>query len=33
MNKREIIKTLLGKKIPERVGINEKFWPNLIENA
>jgi len=33
MTKREIIKTLLAKQIPERVGLNEHFWPHLIENA
>ena len=33
MTKREIIKTLLSKQIPERVGLNEHFWPHLIENS
>jgi len=31
--KREVIKTLLAKKLPERVGLNEHFWPHIIENA
>jgi len=30
MTKREIIKTLLNKEIPERVGLNESFWPYII---
>jgi len=33
MTKREIIKTLLSKQIPDRVGLNEHFWPYIIENA
>ena len=33
MTQREIIKTLLAKEIPERVGLNEAFWPHIIENA
>ncbi len=33
MTKREIIKSLLAKEIPERVGLNESFWPFIIENA
>ena len=33
MTKREIIKTLLAKECPERVGLNESFWPHIIENA
>jgi uroporphyrinogen decarboxylase len=33
MTKREIIKTLLAKEIPERVGLNESFWPFICENA
>jgi len=33
MTKREIIKALLARQIPERVGLNEHFWPYLIENA
>jgi uroporphyrinogen decarboxylase len=33
MTKREIIKTLLAKEIPERVGLNEAFWPHIVENA
>lgn len=33
MNKREIIKTLLAKQIPERIGLNESFWPHIIENS
>jgi uroporphyrinogen decarboxylase len=30
---REIIRTLLAKQIPERVGLNESFWPYLFENT
>ena len=33
MTKREIIKTLLAKEIPERVGFCEYFWPKIIDNA
>lgn len=33
MTKREIIKTLLAKQIPDRVGLNESFWPYIIANA
>ncbi len=33
MTKREIIKTLLAKQLPERVGLNEHFWPYICENA
>jgi len=33
MTKREIIKALLAKEIPERAGINEAFWPHIIANA
>ena len=33
MTSREIITALLRKDIPERVGVNEHFWPHLIENA
>ena len=33
MTKRDIIKALLNKEIPERVGLNESFWPHIIENA
>jgi len=33
MTKREIIKTLLAKQLPERVGLNEHFWPHIIDNA
>jgi len=33
VTKREIIRTLLAKKIPERVGLNESFWPHIGENA
>lgn len=33
MLKREVIQTLLAKEIPERVGLNEAFWPHIIENA
>ena len=33
MTSREIIKALLAKEIPERVGLNESFWPHIVENA
>lgn len=33
MTKREIIKTLLAKQLPERVGLNESFWPFIVKNA
>lgn len=33
MTKREIIKTLLAGQLPERVGLNEHFWPYICENA
>lgn len=33
VTKREIIKTLLARQIPDRVGLAEAFWPHLIENA
>ena len=33
MTGREIIKTLLRREIPERVGLNESFWPYIVENA
>lgn len=33
MTPREIIKCLLAREIPERAGLNEHFWPFLIENA
>ncbi len=33
MKKREIIKTLLNKQLPDRVGLSEKFWPFIVENA
>ena len=33
VTQREIIKTLLAKQLPERVGLNEHFWPRLIDNA
>ena len=33
MTGREIIKTLLRREIPERVGLNEGFWPCIVENA
>jgi uroporphyrinogen decarboxylase len=33
MKSREIIKTLLNKDCPDRVGLNESFWPHLYENA
>lgn len=33
MTKRETIKTLLAGGIPDRVGLNEHFWPHIIPNA
>ncbi|TFH04331.1 MAG: hypothetical protein E4H09_03775 [Spirochaetales bacterium] len=33
MTKRETIKALLGRQLPDRVGLNEHFWPFIIENA
>jgi uroporphyrinogen decarboxylase len=33
MTQREIIQTLLAKEIPERVGLNEHFWPHIVPNA
>lgn len=33
MSKRDIIASLLKREIPERMGLNEHFWPHLIENA
>lgn len=33
MTKREIIKTLLAKQLPERAGLHEHFWPFIIKNA
>jgi len=33
MTPREIIKTLLNKEIPERVGLFENFWGYIVENA
>jgi hypothetical protein len=33
MTKRDIIKTLLAKELPERVGLHEHFWPHIIDNA
>lgn len=33
MTSRETIKTLLAKEIPERVGLNEHFWPHIVDNA
>ncbi len=33
MTNRDIIKSLLAKEIPERAGLNEHFWPYIIENA
>lgn len=32
MKKREIIKALLARQLPERVGLNESFWPHIIGN-
>ncbi len=33
MTKRDIIKTLLAKELPERVGLDEHFWPFIVKNA
>lgn len=33
MTKREVIKTLLAKELPDRVGLHEHFWPHIVENA
>lgn len=33
MTSREIMKCLLAKQIPERVGLNESFWPHIVENS
>ncbi len=33
MTKRDVIKTLLAKELPERAGLNEHFWPFIIKNA
>lgn len=33
MTQREIIKTLMAKEIPDRVGLNEHFWPFIRENG
>lgn len=33
MQKREVIKTLLNKQVPDRVGLHEHFWPFIIENS
>jgi uroporphyrinogen decarboxylase len=30
---RDIITTLLKKEMPERVGLNEAFWPHIYENS
>ena len=33
MTKRETIKALLAKEIPDRVGLHEHFWPYIIPNS
>ena len=33
MTKREVMKTLMKKQIPDRVGLNESFWPFIVENS
>ena len=33
MTKREIIKVLQDKEIPDRVGLNEHFWPFIPETG
>lgn len=32
-SRREIIRTLLDHRLPERMGLNEHFWPHIVENA
>jgi uroporphyrinogen decarboxylase len=33
MTKREVIRSLLTHELPERVGLNEHFWPHIVDNA
>ncbi len=33
MPKRDVIRTLLAKQIPDRVGLHEHFWPHILDNA
>ena len=33
MTKRQVIRTLLHKQLPDRVGLHEHFWPFIIDNA
>ena len=33
MTHRDVIKALLNKELPDRVGLHEHFWPYMIENA
>ena len=33
MTSREVIRTLLNKELPDRVGLQEHFWPHIIPNA
>ncbi len=33
MTKREVIRTLLSQQIPDRVGLNEHFWPHILDNG
>lgn len=33
MSKRDVIRSLLAKEIPDRIGLHEHFWPHILENA
>lgn len=33
MSKRDVIRSLLAKRIPDRIGLHESFWPHICENA
>jgi uroporphyrinogen decarboxylase len=33
MSKRDVIRSLLAKEIPNRIGLHEHFWPHILENA
>lgn len=33
MTKRDVIRTLLDKRLPDRVGLHEHFWPHIGANA
>ena len=32
-SRRDVIRTLLAHRLPERMGLNEHFWPHIVENA